>query len=113
MNPVLTVILKLLLCTLNEHKYTVVDYQEHYLDEIQFKIKPFGLPSGMGNRIINAPEAIDEKDSPTQPQPHLESNVGVPNPRWLLQHPSPLHGIRAEGFIPQKPSQNNKSSSSF
>ena len=89
MNPVLTVILKLLLCTLNEHKYTVVDYQQHYLDEIQFKINPFGLPSGLGDRIIKVPEAIDETDSPTQPQPDLESTVVVPDPRWLLQHPSP------------------------
>ena len=95
MNPVLTVILKLLLCTLNEHKYTVVDYQEHYLDEIQFKIKPFGLPSGLGDRIIKAPEAIDEMVPTIQPQPVLESTVVVPHPGWFLQHPSPLYGIRA------------------
>ena len=76
-------------------KYTVVDYQEHYLDEIQFKIHPFGLPSGLGDWIIPTPEAIDEMVPPFEPHPDLESTVVIPQPRWLLQHPSPLHGSRA------------------
>ena len=95
MRPAPIIILKLLPCPFNEHKYTVVGFQEHYIDEIQFKINPFGLPSGLGDRIIKAPEAIDEMVPTIQPQPVLESTVVVPHPGWFLQHPSPLYGIRA------------------
>ena len=54
-----------------------------------------GLSPGLGDWIIPTPEAVDEKIPPIQPQPDLESTVVVPHPGWFLQHPSPLHGIRA------------------
>ena len=54
-----------------------------------------GLSPGLGDWIVKATKAVDKKVPPIQPQPDLESTVVVPYPRWLLQHPSPLHGIRA------------------
>ena len=54
-----------------------------------------GLPTGLGDRIVETIDPIDELVSSIQPQPDLESTVVVPHPGWLLQHPSPLHGIRA------------------
>ena len=47
-----------------------------------------------GDRIIKATRAMDEKVPTIQPQPDLESTVVVLQPRWFLQHHSPLHGIR-------------------
>ena len=54
-----------------------------------------GLPPGLGNWIIPTPEAVNEMVPTIEPQPDLESTVVVPHPGWFLQHPSPLHGIRA------------------
>ena len=54
-----------------------------------------GLPPGLGDWVVKTTDPIDEMVSPSQPQPDLESNVVVPDPGWLLQHPSPLLGIRA------------------
>ena len=54
-----------------------------------------GLSPGLVDWIIKASEAIDEMVPPIQPQLHLGSTALIPDPRWLLQHPSPLHGIRA------------------
>ena len=54
-----------------------------------------GLPLGLNDWIIKTTKAIDEMVTPIQPQPDLESTVVVSHPRWLLKHPSPLHGIRA------------------
>ncbi len=54
-----------------------------------------GLPPGLGDGIVKASKAIDEMVPTIQPQPDLESTVVVPHPRRFLQHPSPLHGLRA------------------
>ena len=54
-----------------------------------------GLPPGLGDWIVETTNPIDEMVSTAQPQPDLESTVVVPHPGWLLQHPAPLHGIRA------------------
>ena len=51
-----------------------------------------GLSPGLGDWIVKATRAVDEMVLPIQRQPDLESSVVVPHPRWLLQHPSPLHG---------------------
>ena len=54
-----------------------------------------GLSPGLGDWIVETTKAIGEMVPPVEPQPDLESTIVVPHPRWLLQHPSPLHGIRA------------------
>ena len=53
------------------------------------------LAPWLSNWIFEATNPIDEMVPPVEPQPDLESSVVVPHPVWLLQHPSPLHGIRA------------------
>ncbi|MDB4346318.1 hypothetical protein OAA48_00545, partial [bacterium] len=53
------------------------------------------LPPGLGDWIIKATKAIDEIVSTIEPQPDLESTIVISQPWWFLQHPSPLHGIRA------------------
>ena len=49
-----------------------------------------GLPPDLGDWIIPMSLAIDEMAPPIDPQPDLESTVGVPHPGWLLQHPLSL-----------------------
>ena len=45
-----------------------------------------------GDWVVKTTNPIDEMVSTTQPQSDLESTVVIPDPGWLLQHPSPLHG---------------------
>ena len=54
-----------------------------------------GLSPGLGDWIVKATKAVDEKVPPIQPQPDLDSAVVVPQPVWFLQYPSSLHGSRA------------------
>ena len=70
-------------------------YVSVLLSQIPTDLSTDDLCPGLGDWIIPTPYAIDEMVPPIQPQPDLENTVVVPHPRWLLQHPSPLHGIRA------------------
>ncbi|NMP05028.1 MULTISPECIES: hypothetical protein [Prochlorococcus] len=63
------------------------------------------MPPGLRNWIVKAPKAIDEKITPIEPLPDLESTVVVPHPGGFfnIRLPSMGFGLRAD--IPQKPSQ--------
>ena len=62
---------------------------------IQLDLSADGLCPGLGDWIVETTKAIDVMVPPLEPQPDLESTVVISQPRWLLQHPSPLREIRA------------------
>ena len=60
-----------------------------------------GLPPGLGDRIVETTDPIDEMVSSIQPQPDFESTVVIPKPQWLLQQPLPCAGFGLRADTPK------------